>query len=255
MQLPIRVQNRQWGYGNGSAMVVNGDMNTAYEHKADVFDVGTLAWRAPSVEMSFARHHPSTVLLPDGRVLVINGHDMDGGLDIQKAQYIDPRHNFSVTTDATSSGAVRGYHSVASLPPDGRVVVAGGRDQVTASSLEKPTYQIYMPTYPDGAQPQLAGSPEKLDSGKLFSLAATGSLPKELVLVGLGSMTHSIDMGQREVELPIGKTYTNANGVHLVITGAPANAHVAPPGATTGFFRDSSAAGAPAHWRSWSRSG
>ena len=55
--------------------------------------------------------------------------------------------------------------------------------------------------------------------------------PKELVLIGLGSMTHSIDMGQRHIQLPIGKTYTNAAGAHLVIAGTPANSHVvAPPG-------------------------
>ena len=230
VQLPLRVQNGQWGYGNGSAMVVNGNMHTQYEHQADVFDPMTAGWRTPSMEMGFARHHPSTVLLPDGRVLVVDGHDMNGGLDVQKAQYIDPRNGFTVTTDTASSGVIRGYHSVAVLLPDGRVLVAGGRDQVTASSLEKPSYQIYTPSHPAGAPPRLVDAPTSLAYGGLFQLSATGALPKELVLVGLGSMTHSIDMGQRHIQLPIGKTYTTAAGAHLVIAGTPANSYVAPPG-------------------------
>lgn len=230
VQLPLRVQNRQWGYGNGSAMVVNGNMHTQYEHQADVFDPMTAGWRTPSIEMGFARHHPSTVLLPDGRVLVVNGHDMNGGLDVQKAQYIDPRNGFTVTTDTASSGVIRGYHSVAVLLPDGRVLVAGGRDQVTADSLEKPNYQIYTPSYPAGLAPRLGGTPASLGYTGLFQLTATGAVPKELVLIGLGSMTHSIDMGQRQIELPIGKIYTNNTGIHRVIAGAPANGHVAPPG-------------------------
>ncbi len=230
VQLPMRTIDNQWGYRNGSVLTVSGTMDTPNVHSGDVFDVLTGAWRSPRIELTTPRHHPSTVLLPDGRVLVINGHDMMGDLGVQRAQYIDPRNHWAVTTGATPSGVVRGYHSVAVLLPDGRVFVGGGRDQVTETSREKPTWQIYQPDYPTGAAPSLVATPPQLDYGSVFQVSAVGPESSELLLLGLGSMTHSFDLSQREVQLPIAKTYSNDQGARLSIVGAPANAHVAPPG-------------------------
>lgn len=229
VQLPIRAKT-EWGYTRGSVMTVSGNMNTKFEHLADVFDVGSKTWRSPTIDLGIVRHHPSTVLLPDGRVLIVNGHDMDGGLGVEHAQYIDPRRGFAVTTGAASSGVIRGYHSVAVLLPDGRVLTAGGRDMDTNTSLEKPTYEIYSPAYPSGAKPVLTATPSAVGYGKQLRIASTGPAPKEVVLLGLGAMTHSIDMGQREIQLPIKQTFTSSGGNTLTVATSPADTHVAPPG-------------------------
>jgi hypothetical protein len=228
--LPFRLQARQWGYGNGSVLAVSGNMHTVFEHSADLFDPSTASWRSPSIDLGFARHHPSTVLLPDGRILVLNGHDMEGGTGVMQAQYIDPRNGFSVATGTGSSGVIRGYHSVAVLLPDGRVLVAGGRDQNRDTSKEKPTWQIYAPTYPSGRAPALVDGPANLAYGASFQYSSVGPAPAEIVLIGLAAMTHSFDMNEREIQLAITKTYSNASGAHLNVVQAPANSHVAPPG-------------------------
>lgn len=226
--LPIRVQNQQWGYTNGSVVVASGDMDTPFEHRADVYDV-TGSWRNP-LELTVPRHHPSTVLLPDSRVLVVNGHDMMGDPRVQQAQYIDPANAFSVAWGQGSSGVVRGYHSVAALLPDGRVLVAGGRDVNTKTSLEKPTYQIYTPDYVTKARPGIMDAPATINYGTTFNVISVGPRAAEVQLIGLASMTHSFDAGQRAIQLPIGTTVTNQQGGALSVVGAPSDSHVAPPG-------------------------
>ena len=226
VMLPIRTDNT--AYRNGSIMVTGGDMVGTYQRTADVLDPATGRW-GPSVDVGINRHHPDAVVLADGRVLLVAGHDMTGATDVMRAQYVDPLQGFAVTTGTSASGVIRGYHSVALLLPDGRVLVGGGRDVVTADSLEKPTFQIYTPDYLARARPIVAAAPEQLAYGALFQLSTVGT-PTEAVLVSLGSQTHSFDTGQRVVQLPIGKTYSRADGAALSIVGTPADSHVAPPG-------------------------
>ncbi|MEO7448092.1 MAG: galactose oxidase early set domain-containing protein [Humibacillus sp.] len=226
VMLPIRVSNS--AYRNGSIMVTGGDMVGTYQRSADVFDPVTGQW-GPSVDVGINRHHPDAVVLADGRVLLVAGHDMTGATDVMRAQYVDPLSGFSVTTGTSASGVIRGYHSVALLLPDGRVLVGGGRDVVTADSLEKPTFQIYTPDYLARARPIVAAAPTQLAYGALFQLTTVGT-PTEAVLVALGSQTHSFDTGQRVLQLPIGVTYSRADGAALSIVGTPTDSHVAAPG-------------------------
>ena len=146
LMLPIRTTDNQWGYHNGAVMVASGNMGSAYQRRADIFDPITGAWKT-SIDLQVNRHHPSSVNLPDGRVLLVNGHDLAGDPQVKQAQYIDPAQNFKVSLGSANEGVVRGYHSIALLLPDGRVLVGGGRDQSTDSTLEKPTFQFYLPDY------------------------------------------------------------------------------------------------------------
>ncbi|WP_404388309.1 galactose oxidase-like domain-containing protein [Humibacillus xanthopallidus] len=229
VMLPIRPgSGADAPYRNGSILVAGGDMVGSYQRTADVLDPVTGEW-GPSIDLGINRHHPDSIVLADGRVLLLAGHDMTGATDVTRAQYVDPLSDFSVTTGTTSSGVIRGYHSVALLLPDGRVLVGGGRDVVTADSLEKPTYQIYTPDYLSRARPIIASAPTQLEYGALFQLPTVGT-PSEVVLVALGSQTHSFDTGQRVVQLPIGVTYSRPDGAALSIVGTPVDSHVAPPG-------------------------
>ncbi|TQM62227.1 galactose oxidase-like domain-containing protein [Humibacillus xanthopallidus] len=229
VMLPIRTgAGAGAAYRNGSILVAGGDMVGTYQRSGDVLDPVTGTW-GPSVDLGINRHHPDAVVLADGRVLLVAGHDMTGATDVERAQYVDPLSRFSVTTGTSASGVIRGYHSVALLLPDGRVLVGGGRDVVTADSLEKPTYQIYSPDYLARARPMIASAPSQLEYGALFQLPTVGT-PSEVVLVALGSQTHSFDAGQRVVQLPVGATYNRADGAALSIVGTPPDSHVAPPG-------------------------
>jgi hypothetical protein len=227
--LPIRVPNGEWGYVNGAVLMAGGDMHTPFERRVDVWDP-LFGWR-PSIDLGAPRHHPSTVVLPDSRTLIVNGHDMDnGGVSVQQAQYIDPADGFSLENGVAQSGVTRGYHSVALLLPDGRVLVAGGRDRDTKTSLEKPTFQIYSPDYLNRTRPTITGAPTTLGYGALFGIAATGPLPTEVMVLGLGSMTHSLDSNQRAIELPMGTIPGTDGAPTLVVAGSPADTHAAPPG-------------------------
>ena len=154
----------------------------------------------------------------------------NGGVSVQQAQYVDPAHGFEVSAGTTQSGLTRGYHSIALLLPVGRVLVAGGRDRDTRTSLEKPTFQIHSPDHLSRTRPVMTAAPTTVGYGARFGLATTGPAPTEVVLLGLGSMTRSFDSNQRAIELPMG-TVPGTNGAPtLVVAGSPADAHLAPPG-------------------------
>lgn len=228
--LPLRLTNGQWGYNNGAVLQAGGYMGTSASHSADVFDPAVQpGWKSPSVELGGLRHHGSTVVLPDGRILFLNGHDPGGGAQVMRPQYIDPANGFSVSP-GVSSGLVRGYHSVALLLPDGRVLVGGGRDQVTLQSFEKPTMQMYSPDYMSKARPVIASAPTSVRYGRSFSMSVTGPRPTEAVLVSLGSMTHSVDMDQRSIQIRSTVTRVSSNGTATVSLVGPASGRVAPPG-------------------------
>ncbi|HVN50523.1 MAG TPA: galactose oxidase early set domain-containing protein, partial [Acidimicrobiales bacterium] len=226
--LPILVDNGAWGYDNGSVLLASGNQSSVFEHNAAVFDPVSGKWLG-SIDLVVPRQHPDAVDLPDGRILLINGHDIGGDGRVQQAEYVDPARHFSPSLGATSEGQVRGYHSIALLLPDGRVLVGGGRDQDTTSSLEKPTYQYYYPDYMTKPRPAITSAPSALAYGSLFGVTSTGPTPAAVVLVALGSQTHSFDEDQRYVQLPVGRV-TTSSGTSTVIAGSPTNAHVAPPG-------------------------
>jgi hypothetical protein len=228
VMLPVRLKNGEWGYGNGSILVTGGTFGSAQMSRADVFDPSAIAWHAP-VETGTTRHHPAAVALPDGRILIITGHNMTGDLGVLHAQYVDPRTGFSVQTGASAMTEMRGYHTVALLLPDGRVLLAGGRDANTSSSLEKPTLQYYSPDYIGKPRPQILSAPSQIAYKGLFAVQTTGPAPTDVELVGLGSMTHSFDMNQRVVQVPVGAV-RQSGSIFTVIAGGPSDTHVAPPG-------------------------
>ena len=234
--LPLQTTNRAWGYDNGSVLTVSGNMGSPFEHNAAVFDPVTGTY-IDQYDVVVPRHHPDAVDLPDGRVLLVNGHDQGGDPRVQQAEYIDPSQGFSVALGSSSEGQVRGYHSIALLLPDGRVLVGGGRDQNTDTSLEKPSFQYYLPDYLSKTRLVITSAPTTLGYGSLFGTTSTGPVPTQAVLIALGSDTHSFDEDQREIQLPVGQV-TTSGGTSTLIGGTPANSHVAPPGYYMLFLLD-----------------
>lgn len=224
--LPIRLDGRG-GYANGAIVMAGGQHQTSLEHSVDIYDPKADRWLA-SIDMGIRRHHASTVLLPDGRVLLIAGHN-DFGANPGYAQYLDPANGFTLTPGTVEMPETRGYHTISALLPDGRIFLGGGNDGGQAGS-EKPNFRYYYPDYMLKPRPGLLLAQPSFKSGDYFWMITANKTPiSEIVLVALGSMTHSYDMNQRVVELPV--IYSGDYGEHSFhISRAPLEATTAPPG-------------------------
>jgi hypothetical protein len=234
--LPIRLTDGQWGYHNGSVLTMSGKIGTPAMTRADVFDPITNAWTR-SIDTGTPRHYPAPVLLPDGRMLLINGHDATDNSAVLTPQYIDPADNFSVSSSPANGVEVRGYHNIAVLLPDGRVMVASGRDVDRATSSEKPDYAYFSPAYMTQPRPVITGAPTQLGYGQAALVGSSTVKATDAVLMALPSMTHSFDQNQRSVQLKLQTVADGTNSRLSAITG-PANASVAPPGYYMLFLLD-----------------
>jgi galactose oxidase len=257
--LPIRLPGSGWGYSNGSAIQVGGWHHTPLMGQIDVYDPVADSWR-PTVALNARRIHPSTVILPDGRILVLGGHDSLATTPEQTgyAEYIDPRNNFTVTRGTDFMPEVRAYHTVALLLPDGRVIIGSG-NVTHEDAREWTSFRYYQPDYMFKTRPQLADAPDTIAMGEPFVIAVPrGTRIGEAALVGLGSQTHSYDMNQRHVQVAtrdLGLTVRSPSGrwsvesreecranpgpcfdLHLV--QSPPTAEAAPPGHYMLFILD-----------------
>ncbi len=227
--LPVRLNDGEWGYHNGSFLTAGGALGSSAMSHADVYDPTTDTWRA-TIDTGVARHYPATVDLPDGRVLVMNGHDSTATPGVLSPQYIDPANDFAVTTSPAVATEIRGYHNVAMLVPDGRVLVAGGRDVNRDTSLEKPDYTYFSPSYMTRTRPAIVNAPLKLGYGQNAFLGTTTTPVSEAVLMALPAMTHSFDQNQRSVQIKLRSVVTDAANNQISVITGPSDAQVAPPG-------------------------
>ena len=236
--LPLRVQDGEWGYGNGSVVQAGGGRGSDGERHVDVYEFCAKQWAPTSVEMGGPRRHPATVLLPDGKVLIVSGHDDSQPATAQPelvrhAQYLDLKPPAVFATGISTggpAGEARGYHNVALLLPDGRVFVAGGRSrsEIAPPDLEdeKPTFRYLYPPYMASPRPTITSAPPTINYGASFPVAFVGGPVSEVVLIGLGSMTHAFDANQRYVQLALSGPPT-ATGATVL---EPPDRQTAPPG-------------------------
>ncbi len=230
LMLPLRLNNEEWGYNNGSVMAVGGgDMSGPHQGFADIFDPGANAWWDHRIALTTERDHPSTVLLPDATIAVVGGHnDREDQDPLMHCEYIDPAAGFSVSQGSSIMSTTRGYHTTALLLPDGRILVAGGRLGGTMGSKnEQPTLEYLYPPYMDQPRPTLSSAPGEIFHGQGFNVEWQGATTPEFVLMSLGSMTHSFDSSQRYVQLAVSSLDSAAGSATVT---APPNGRTAPPG-------------------------
>jgi hypothetical protein len=236
--LPLRVLDGEWGYGNGSVVQAGGGRGSDSERRIDVYEFCSKSWAPSSLETGITRRHPATVLLPDGKVLVVSGHDdafpataqPEG---VRHAQYLNLRPPASLTTGIASggpAGEARGYHNVALLLPDGRVFVAGGRSRSENAPPdaedEKPTFRYLHPPYMASPRPTITAAPATIGYGASFGVGFSGGPISEVVLIGLGTMTHAFDANQRHVQLALAAP----PGATSAVVMGPPDRQTAPPG-------------------------
>lgn len=233
--LPLRLPGEGFGYTNGAVLCAGGEDNGTVLDRIDVYDPATQTWNDPATPgaatatLGAPRHHPNVVLLPDGKIFVTSGHEPNKGQLLLKAEYIDPRNGFTVLPGLTSGTANRGYHAVALLLPDGRVMVGGGRaggtPVMTGSPLERADFEFVEPPYFGADRPTIQAVSSVMDVGQNFELYVDRTI-QEVVLISLSSMTHSFDMNQRSVQLEI---VSQPHPGEAVIA-APSSPLLAPPG-------------------------
>jgi hypothetical protein len=205
----------------------------------------------PVAPLALPRLHLNAVLLPDRTILVTGGSlkQEDEPLARLQAEIYDP------ATDAWTLTAAcivpRLYHSTALLLPDGRVVAAagnpegGGQVEWNVDPQEEMRLEVFSPPYLfRGPRPSITTAPEQWNYGQTiaFKSPEAGNL-RWAHLVASCATTHSFDMTQRLVDLPIA---SQANGtVRVNVTNNP---NIAPPGWYMLFAVDNDGVPSVARW-------
>ena len=221
---------------------------------------------SPAGLMHHARVNVNAVLLPDGKVLILGGHDrFKWGPHTwdavalehpqEQAEIYDPAVPFNAADPSAAFTAVaemhapRMYHSTAVLLPDGRVLVAGGSDP-HESNHGRPTDQKHMEIYEPpycfaGQRPVLDaisetdGPSDQVHYGGQFTAqyqVEAGETIASVVLMRPGAPSHHTDSEQRHV--PLSFVASGANRLRATLVDDPS---VAPPGYYMVFLVDSQA--------------
>ncbi|MGE5758976.1 MAG: galactose oxidase-like domain-containing protein, partial [Gemmatimonadota bacterium] len=179
--------------------------------------VAAPAWQALP-DMNVARRHVNSVLLPDGRVLILGGVEMppDGG-PVEIFDPDDPTSGFQLGPNMKYP---RGYHSAAILLPDGSVIIGGDPNGGSTPN------ERYRPSYFFKPRPTISGSPETVAHGAAFSVQTSSPAAiAEVVLMSPGAVTHGFNQNQRYVGCAItSRTATTVDAT------APPDGTIAPPG-------------------------
>jgi plastocyanin len=193
------------------------------------------AWTALP-DMNVARDKVNSVLLPDGRVLIVGGFETppDGG----PAEIFDPEDPLSGFLLGPNMKHARGYHSAAILLPDGSVIMGGDPNGANTKN------ERYLPSYFFKPRPTITGSPAVIAHGAAFSVhTPTPAAIAEVVLLRPGAVTHGFNHNQRYVGCAIsGITGTTVDAV------APPDGTIAPPGRYLLFLLDRDRVPSTAAW-------
>ena len=169
---------------------------------------------ARTSDMAYARAFSNSVVLPDGKVLVVGGQQhpqafTDTGAVLSPELWDPATGKFTVMAPET---VPRTYHSVAILLPDGRVF-SGGGGLCGSCTTNHPDGQIYSPPYlfnPDGTlrtRPVITSAPAKAAAGSTITVTTNSATPT-FALIRMSAVTHGVNNDQRRIPL----TPTTANG-------------------------------------------
>ena len=182
-------------------------------------------WRRRA-RLQFKRAHLESVILPDGKVLIMGG-GKHGEYDepILNPEMYNPRTNRLELIPPQSYG--RMYHATALLLPDGRVLSAGQDDSLEDGVQSGEYSELYEPAYLfRGPRPMITKTNKSVRYGRTFPVetpeaAEIGSV----VLIRTGSTTHSLNTSQRYVALEFEQA-----GTTTLRVSAPEHGNLAPPG-------------------------
>ncbi|MBA3464163.1 MAG: DUF1929 domain-containing protein [Deltaproteobacteria bacterium] len=173
----------------------------------EIYDPATGAW-ALGAESKPVRSRASTVMMPDGRILVIGGFVEDTADPSPRNAYgqtnlvdvWDPRRD--AWRRLTSIEVAREYHAMPVVLPDGRIFVAGGEGQPgnePASSVA----EVFSPPYlSKGPRPPIGAITEtELRRGATLSIDLAGDEQiTEVIMMGTNATTHFMESGNARYE-------------------------------------------------------
>lgn len=172
--------------------------------------------------MSTKRLNASSVILPDGKILVAGGNST-GQFDdpVFEVDLFDPED--LSRSQVARTNVPRGYHCTAILLPDGRVLSSG----TTPFGNHELRMEVYQPYYLfKGDRPQILSVPDNISYEEPFDVGYSHEEPiHSVALVRPGATTHAFDMDQRYMVL----NFNPGEAGHLTVD-APRDEHVAPPG-------------------------
>jgi DNA-binding beta-propeller fold protein YncE/mono/diheme cytochrome c family protein len=194
-----------------------------------------------SQSMSTQRRWVSATVIADGKVLATGGSTVENQLQgvNNSAEIWNPATG--TWRVGTAGARARLYHSSALLLPDATVLVAGGGapgPQVNTNA------EIYYPPYLYDAsgelapRPHILAAPSEASVGDLLTIQVDTDISR-VTLVKTGSVTHSVNMDQRFLDL----SFISAGNV--LTAQLPSRASDTPPGFYHLFAID--ADGVPSH--------
>ena len=190
-------------------------------------------------------YHNGAILLPDGRVLVIGGNANRAAVERDGTIHVDilgdPKTFFRIPQLKNKSGEVEQF-DIDTFYQDPQHYYADG-DSEPFVPAEIWQGEIFSPPYlfKPGQRPEIINAPESIEYGQTGAIALKDATENgSLVLNKLGSVTHSIDNGQRLVELP-----SKLVGDSSLEFTAPTNANLYPPGYYMMFYLNN--IGKPSH--------
>ncbi|KAJ6502259.1 copper radical oxidase [Mycena sanguinolenta] len=205
-------------------------------------------------QMPEARLMPDAVILPTGQVLIVNGagtgisgygnvlHQVGASNAdnpvLKPVLYTPsaPEGSRFTQVGMPQSDIPRLYHSVATVVPDGRVMIAGSNPNLDRSAVKYGTeYRVewLSPPYMSKGRPQLKKVPKQLDFGQTLVLRVQlqSQVPDKpdikVALMDFGYVTHAVHANSRMVYLEA--TLSDDGTNELTITGPPSG-NVYPPG-------------------------
>lgn len=205
-------------------------------------------------QMPEARVMPDAVLLPTGKILIVNGaktgisgygnvKDQVGASNADNPAFTPVLYDPAAPTGRRFSSAgmptsdiPRLYHSVATLTPEGTIMVAGSNPNLDRSETKYGTeYRVewISPPYMSVERPEILDVPRKINFFEEVQMRI--SLPQDakvsangndvkVVLMDLGFVTHAVHANTRMVQLS-----STFDGNILTVAGPP-NGGVYPPG-------------------------
>ncbi|KAJ7193750.1 glyoxal oxidase N-terminus-domain-containing protein [Mycena pura] len=202
--------------------------------------------------MPVRRVMPDMLLLPDGRVAIVNGAQTGISSDANVPDDVGPLSNADhpaftpVVYDPTAPGGrrfssqgipastiPRMYHSSATLTPNGSILLAGSNPNhdITIGTEYQTEYRLefYSPAYLSMPRPTYNGLPATVNYNFKFTLSV--ELPPDtndvtVALMDLGFSTHGVHVDQRFVKLVSNLSHDKKT---LTVTGPP-TARIYPPG-------------------------
>ncbi|KAL9598135.1 MAG: hypothetical protein Q9219_004691 [cf. Caloplaca sp. 3 TL-2023] len=223
---------------NGKILTVGGApnyQNNDSTKNARVITIGapgTTASVASVASMAYARAFHNSVVMPDGKVLVVGGESYPVPFSDDTSVLTSELYNPATSSFASVNpmSVPRTYHSWALLMPDA-TIISGGGGLCGGCNTNHPNAQIYTPAYLFNADGSKASRPA-INSVSSTSFApgatitiTTNTAVSSFSMVRFGSGTHSVNTDQRRVPL----TATASGTTYMV--KMPADSGILLPGA------------------------